>query len=258
MPSASIQQPARLRRWTNAGIGEVVGAGVAEPVDRELTRDELVAEGRERLHVQRDRVSPQVEELDAQLAIAALDLVDETFSRCARGTCGLDGSARRRSRTCTGSRGWFRRSRRGDRPAAARSPFRSSRSHAGNGSLQEAAERCRERGAGRRVAISPPRRGSAPLRARRATVSEASCRTPSSGSPTNMPSTTAAAARAMDSAGAVDACGPKQNIGAPNRCFLSLRDRGDIRVERRRRRREHDQRRREAVRRRAGRSPGRS
>ena len=40
---------------------------------------------------------------------------------------------------------------------------------------------------------------------------------PSSGSPTNMPSTLAA--RAIDSAGVVEACGPKQNIGAPKRVF---------------------------------------
>ena len=45
----------------------------------------------------------------------------------------------------------------------------------------------------------------------------ASCSTASSGSPTNMPSTWAA--RAIDSAGAVEACGPKQNSGAPYRCF---------------------------------------
>src|SRR6185503_9423400 len=39
--------------------------------------DQLVAKRRERLHVQRDGIAPEVEELDAELAVAALDLVDQ-------------------------------------------------------------------------------------------------------------------------------------------------------------------------------------
>ena len=74
IPSASIQQPARFRRCDERRIGEIVGAGVAEPLDRQVARDQLVAERAERLHVQRDGVAPQVEELDAELAVAALDL----------------------------------------------------------------------------------------------------------------------------------------------------------------------------------------
>ena len=44
--------------------------------------------------------------------------------------------------------------------------------------------------------------------------------TPSSGSPTNMPSTSGT--RAIDSCGTVLACGPKQNIGTP-KCALRRR-----------------------------------
>ena len=58
-------------------IRQVVGARVAEPLDRQVARDELVAERRERLDVQRDRVAPQIEELHAELAIGSLDLVDQ-------------------------------------------------------------------------------------------------------------------------------------------------------------------------------------
>ena len=47
----------------------------------------------------------------------------------------------------------------------------------------------------------------------RSSGSVASCRIPSSGSPTNMPSTSGT--RAIEAAAAVEACGPKQNIGAP-------------------------------------------
>ena len=75
-------------------------------------------------------------------------------------------------------------------------------------------------------------------------ASVASCRIPSSGSPTNMPSTSGT--RAIDAAAAVEACGPKQNIGAPY-FALDLRDRVDVRIERRRGARKDDQRRREAL-----------
>ena len=71
-PAAGLPQPLDERR-----IGEVVGAGVAEPLDRQVARDQLVAERAERLHVQRDGVAPQIEEVDAELAVAALDLVDQ-------------------------------------------------------------------------------------------------------------------------------------------------------------------------------------
>ena len=71
-PAAGLLEPVDERR-----IGEVVGARVAEPLDRQVARDELVAERRERLDVERDRVAPEVEEVDAELAVAALDLVDE-------------------------------------------------------------------------------------------------------------------------------------------------------------------------------------
>ncbi len=67
---------------------------------------------------------------------------------------------------------------------------------------------------------------------------------PSSGSPTNMPSTSGA--RSIDSAGVVEACGPKQNIGAP-KCALQRRHLGDVGVERRRRARKDDERRPEAL-----------
>ena len=77
MPSASIQQPGALEPLHERRIGEIVGAGVAEPLDRQVARDQLVAEGAERFHVQRDGVAPQVEELDPELPVAALDLVDE-------------------------------------------------------------------------------------------------------------------------------------------------------------------------------------
>ena len=77
MPSASIQQPARLQPMDERRIGQVVGARVAEPLDRQLARDQLVAERGERLDVERDGVAPQIEELDAELAVAALDLVDQ-------------------------------------------------------------------------------------------------------------------------------------------------------------------------------------
>ena len=77
MPSASIQQPDLPQPVHERRIGQVVGARVAEPLDRQVARDQLLAERAERLHVQRDRVAPQVEEVDAELAVAALDLVDE-------------------------------------------------------------------------------------------------------------------------------------------------------------------------------------
>ena len=77
MPSASIQQPALLQPVHERRIGEVVGARVAEPLDRQVARDQLVAERRERLDVQRDGVAPEIEELDAELAIAPLDFVDQ-------------------------------------------------------------------------------------------------------------------------------------------------------------------------------------
>ena len=58
-------------------IGQVVGAGVAEPLDIQIPRDQLLAERAERLLVQRDRIAPEVEIADAQLAPRPLDLVDQ-------------------------------------------------------------------------------------------------------------------------------------------------------------------------------------
>ena len=45
MPIASIQQPDLRSRCDEGRIGQVVGAGVAEPLDRQVARDQLVAEG---------------------------------------------------------------------------------------------------------------------------------------------------------------------------------------------------------------------
>ena len=68
MPSAHISIPpdeaaAQLR------VDEVVGPGVAEPFDRQLPRDQLFAERGERLHVERDRVAPEIEEGETELPI---------------------------------------------------------------------------------------------------------------------------------------------------------------------------------------------
>ena len=71
-PAAGLPEAVDERR-----IGQVVGARVAEPLDRQVARDELVAERRERLDVERDRVAPQVEEVHAELAVCLLDLVDQ-------------------------------------------------------------------------------------------------------------------------------------------------------------------------------------
>ncbi len=208
-PAAGALQPVHERR-----IGQVVGAGVAEPLNRQLARDQLVAERGERLDVQRDRVAPQVEELDAELAVAALDLVDE---RLGAALAELVALVDRRDAEVAGVR-------------AAAAGFDD---HVGaiderqrvalqieqvprrERHLEEARERCRARGAGRRVAVPPPRqvRDLAEPVERRSAAPAA--RTPSSGSPTNMPSTSAAAAAPSTRPAAVDACGPKQNIGAP-------------------------------------------
>src|SRR5690606_3537973 len=58
-------------------VDEVVGSRVAEPADPELALDQLVAERAEALLVQRDRVAPEIEVPDAELAPGALDLVDQ-------------------------------------------------------------------------------------------------------------------------------------------------------------------------------------
>ena len=103
-PAAGPPQPVHERR-----IGQVVGARVAEPLDRQVARDQLVAERAERLHVQRDRVAPQVEELDAELAVAALDFVDERLGAALAELVALVDRRDAEVARVRDSRGWSRR-----------------------------------------------------------------------------------------------------------------------------------------------------
>ena len=212
MPSASIQQPARLQPVDEGGVGQVVGACVAEPLDRQLPRDQLVAERAERLHVERDRVAPEIEELDAELAVPALDFVDDRFgaplaelvtlvdrrdaevARVRAAAAGFDDDVAlvdERQRVALERKQIPRRIRHRQEPGKA-----AMRAVRHDGARRGAPRQARDR---RRAA-----------RARRASRAE---RLPSSGSPTNIPST--AGARVHRFGGAVEACGPKQNIGAP-------------------------------------------
>ena len=193
------------------GIGQVVGARVAEPLDRQVARDQLVAERGERLDVQRDGVAPEIEELDARARGSCARSGRPAPWRCARGTCGPDGSARRRSRRSTGSRGWSRPARTACRPSAASS---------GRARADPTPDTARSRkpvnDAVRAVRhdLAVPRRqvrlGTSPSRSSESRPPAASRRLPARRRTCRRPS----AARAIDSAGVVEACGPKQNIGA--------------------------------------------
>ena len=120
MPIDSIQQPdCRQLAARTSRLDQVVGAGVAEPLHVELARDQLVAEARERLLVERDRVAPEVEVRHAQRALGLLDLVDDRLGVALAELVALVDAARRRSRTCTGSRGSSRPARRARLRAAA-------------------------------------------------------------------------------------------------------------------------------------------
>ena len=77
MPIASIQQPDLRRRSTNAGSVRLSARALPNQLDVEVARDQLVAEARERLGVERDGVAPQVEVRHAQLTLGARDLVDD-------------------------------------------------------------------------------------------------------------------------------------------------------------------------------------
>ena len=77
MPIASIQQPDSRSRRTKAGSAKLSARGIADPLDRQPPRDQLVAERAERLDVQRHGVGPQVEEGHAEPPVALLDVVDD-------------------------------------------------------------------------------------------------------------------------------------------------------------------------------------
>ena len=77
MPSDSIQQPDARSLATNSGLVRLSARPFPNHRTFELAGDELVAEAGEALRVQRDRVAPQVEVIDAEARLALLDLVHE-------------------------------------------------------------------------------------------------------------------------------------------------------------------------------------
>ena len=109
IPIASIQQPARRSRCTNAGSVRLSARALPNHCIGSLRAISSSQNAENDLHVQRDCVAPQIEEVDAELAVAALDLVDELLGAALAELVPLVDRARRRNRTSTGSRGSFRR-----------------------------------------------------------------------------------------------------------------------------------------------------
>ena len=77
IPSASIQQPDLAAGATNAGSVRLSARALPNHWIGRFRAISSSQNARERLDVQRDRVAPQIEEVDAELAVAALDLVDQ-------------------------------------------------------------------------------------------------------------------------------------------------------------------------------------
>ena len=222
-PCGSRRTPTRCRapasssrracsRCTNAGSVRLSARALPNHWIGRLRAISSSQNARERLDVQRDGVAPQIEELDAELAVAALDLVDQ---RLGAALAELVPLVDRRDAEVAGVRaaaaGLDDHVRLVDQRqrVVARA---ASRSHAGGGVCRKPVNvpcaRC-----GTTV---PPWR-----QVRLGTVAEPSSDSSAASCERRRPPARRRTcrrrrgARAIDSAGAVEACGPKQNIGAP-------------------------------------------
>ena len=58
------------------GIGEIVGPRISEPLNGKIPSDQFIAKRAERLDIERYGIAPEIEKVDALLAVCTLDFID--------------------------------------------------------------------------------------------------------------------------------------------------------------------------------------